>query len=874
MIAYVRMQLFFILHRLINFSVIAFPTDYHNVTHYVYPINKLHCPNNPRIDCNDELIEEVKHETRNILSNSKFMLATKLPFLEAFTIDKCLVVVDNFRHVDIIGEIPILLRHLKISWIWRRRDTKKFSFPNFIWTPAEVSERRENFSSVSSKIAFLDGPFWSWVYADLPAEADVFADHYSRLRISNYWKQTKPWNCHVSVYMFLPIQEMQTLAMNLPVTFYYTKESELLQANILPSVVPPLRYLIFHKELQSLDEKDILKLFLNFLTLALISPHSGSTVNHDIFFIVEASKSTASNFYHLDEIKILSICLQLKTKGEFALTVTTRILEYPNGISDLKSTTSAMCVPDPSNNMQFWSFNLNRDDISNFDSTMEHLLTCQNPIENLGSRWIYHSLESPAENNARANAHVWLSIMGNYTYQNSQWKLDYCHNTKKIRLNRINYFSIELSIRPKFNLHDDQIYQFPVTIPGTPNLLRFLSCGKRGFETITIAKLFSIFDNTTWLFIFLSVSVLTLLFNEMTSESKSGKVKYFLDLTKALVEQGDPISTQVLNMKTTSFIVGSYLLAAIVLSNAFKSTNVYNMVIARKILPYEKLEELVRDGFTIYARSAYTTFKFRKLFWNQTLFKKYWSTDPHMTCWQTTNNNSGASICDVARIDSEILTLFLIHSDNYHEFQKPKDGKTSALKYALSVTRIHPFHSDFSDQVMTFGRSVRSQIADIDFTAHRLDDLKVKMGKFLRNTEMSYLFKFLSQCEKAAVILPLYFCNDWLHRLRNMGHRHAFIGHESYSNTKVSFSIKGLVPQYIIQRIKSIYVSGIRKHWEEITLGSSKYLQSGNFVEKLVRPSMKGNIVGMFIMLGLGHAMSVACFFGEILFISAIYTFF
>lgn len=41
------------------------------------------------------------------------------------------------------------------------------------------------------------------------------------------------------------------------------------------------------------------------------------------------------------------------------------------------------------------------------------------------------------------------------------------------------------------------------------------------------------------------------------------------------------------------------------LSNAYKNKNMYNMILPTKPVPYQYLQELVNDNFTIYTRSAY-----------------------------------------------------------------------------------------------------------------------------------------------------------------------------------------------------------------------------------------------------------------------------
>ncbi len=70
---------------------------------------------------------------------------------------------------------------------------------------------------------------------------------------------------------------------------------------------------------------------------------------------------------------------------------------------------------------------------------------------------------------------------------------------------------------------------------------------------------------------------------------------------KAFLEQGDPFPGRFVKSKSFRFIFCGTLLGSLVLSNAFKSENVYNIVLPQKPLPFSTMEQLLQHGYKLYA---------------------------------------------------------------------------------------------------------------------------------------------------------------------------------------------------------------------------------------------------------------------------------
>lgn len=77
---------------------------------------------------------------------------------------------------------------------------------------------------------------------------------------------------------------------------------------------------------------------------------------------------------------------------------------------------------------------------------------------------------------------------------------------------------------------------------------------------------------------------------------------HYISFLKVVLEQGNPFLERVANLGTWRPMVGLLLLVAIILSNAYKNTNVYNMIAPRQHIPYRIWRDILRDNFTIHSR--------------------------------------------------------------------------------------------------------------------------------------------------------------------------------------------------------------------------------------------------------------------------------
>ncbi len=93
--------------------------------------------------------------------------------------------------------------------------------------------------------------------------------------------------------------------------------------------------------------------------------------------------------------------------------------------------------------------------------------------------------------------------------------------------------------------------------------------------------------------------------------------------------------------------------------------------------------------------------------------------------------------------------------------------------------------------------------------------------------------------------------------------RHA--GKDEVFKSYTVFSLSGLVPPFVILKMKQIESSGIINWWTDL-LSREVTSDSGDlFISRFQEPTMDGNIITIFVVLLAGNAFSIIVFVSELL---------
>lgn len=139
--------------------------------------------------------------------------------------------------------------------------------------------------------------------------------------------------------------------------------------------------------------------------------------------------------------------------------------------------------------------------------------------------------------------------------------------------------------------------------------LEFVTCGQRGISALRFPELVDIFSCEIWLTIFLLGIVVasfhSLLIMKQKIKPISGFIKQVIvnleSIIKVYLERGDQYNDFQLKYQATRSTTSGFLLAALVISNAYRSTNVCNIVMPRYYLQYHTIAQLKERNCTVYA---------------------------------------------------------------------------------------------------------------------------------------------------------------------------------------------------------------------------------------------------------------------------------
>lgn len=165
-------------------------------------------------------------------------------------------------------------------------------------------------------------------------------------------------------------------------------------------------------------------------------------------------------------------------------------------------------------------------------------------------------------------------------------------------------------------LPNGRLDQFPFSLH--EQALQFVSCGNPYLEGLDFLHITSVYDTTTWLAIgatLLTISMFTTVRLEWSNAKKSKIqrlklfcrrfVSSFISYTAPLVEDSDSITTSFLENTGFRFVFGAYFLTVVIFSNAFKYKNISDLTMPLARLPFDTLESLVSNNFSIYTRTVY-----------------------------------------------------------------------------------------------------------------------------------------------------------------------------------------------------------------------------------------------------------------------------
>lgn len=758
--------------------------------------------------------------------------------VNSFQSDRCHMTVTNFQGVDIDSQIkfPILLRKPELAWLWRFRDN--YTTPSLIWVPAEYNSFKIlfNFTFFPSKDEFHIKEQQQLVHNP--------PDIYVQLNES---RNVKPWNCHVAVALFPPLPYFVYLKATFPKVFFVDPTSPRVSLNIVPSRLPEVSILIFNNYLQRVTDNRLVQI-LEYISFR----NSRYIITNRIFFLLNAltlnaengndpiSKTVGPNMY-IQTTQLLQICRTVNYAGIDMKVNKINISD----LSEWKSLSSVKCHPQGSQNLYLWNIKNYAGTKKREDTVLSHILACEPTSRREATLRKANSLEQLSNRYAES----WRNVMGNYSFNVFvSNRLRICVNGKFTQIRSPGYlnWAINLSVEQIHSTHVAGMRGlYPVAL-SWPGSLQFVSCGERGYEKLPFSKLFAVFDTSTWCLLLLTLLAMPI----PLQHHEKDWFKSFTSVIKVFLEQGEPFSPNAIQTsKKFSWFLASFMAVGLILSNAFKSTNLNKMIHPRKPLAYQNLKELVNDKFTIYTRSSTALFAATNIWKRGDISELPWVVQRHRVYQEVMPGKISVNVT------SEV--------ESFSHRRGRKNESCGAL--SMESKMLLEKSTSLLPKTVELIQKIVSDNSDLHRKTMLLEEslqLENKLEEAFLEEEEHSIFNFLTKCDKTAAMLPTYLSKQFAGKLHILGNPHVFVGEDVYFDSKIVFALNGIIPRFLIQRIQALETAGISSWLSRVTEKNDFNSELSSI--KWKEPQMSGNIAVIFVLLVAGLCLSPLCFLCEI----------
>jgi len=390
------------------------------------------------------------------------------------------------------------------------------------------------------------------------------------------------------------------------------------------------------------------------------------------------------------------------------------------------------------------------------------------------------------------------------------------------------------------------------------NSLRFVSCGRPEIDGLAFEELFKIFDLKIWLWSFILLVAMPV-FAEIkftkvaTHIPLKNRVKMYLvgfvnrllSLIKALIEQGDSYFSE----SSLYITKGAFLIAAVVLTNAYKGENVFNLVANRKPVPYENFPQLVKDNFTIYAavNNPLLDMDYCYLEVYKTISKSRYRpmalavSEPSMLAYKMANNKS-IHWKQITKEQGELLQMV----DN-----RSQDLPTEKQTFKRVCEEVYPVSLNHTEKKRKSNEYSLGRSAEVT--------------KSFNKWQKIHGLEVIKQCGKTAIVASDYFARSLAKLLAESraSSKDIYVGRDVLYERLLYVKLTGWVRQSVVKRISTVGASGIWEFWLKIFISKSTPNEADN--EDLTKPTLSGNISVIFTLLLGGLAISICVFLLEIL---------
>lgn len=460
-------------------------------------------------------------------------------------------------------------------------------------------------------------------------------------------------------------------------------------------------------------------------------------------------------------------------------------------------------------------------------------------------------LMSPVERVAQGYATTWVSIIANYTilHSTSPHKVMCSHGIKITTAKHDELAVVRADVVFKFIPLSKGHGIVPYNPPGVQTDLRFVSCGRQSTNALSWQELVNIYDKKIWVMIFLSTASVIAVAAILNNVTNINITRFSLSTLKVLLEQSDTRFHQKDFRKVTAL----FILTGIILSNGYKNSNVYNMIAVRKPVPYEYVQELIKDNFTLYTRLD--SVKIFEKVNGQVILRELETTGGSYIVNDEDDSYAVAGISEVAAaMRNHVLTL----RDPILPMSTEVDNFGRLVISSTTSTRLNSSGVLQSSRLMNI---VKKEINDLSphtiFLASIITKTLDKVTYEIRKLEENEMYDSIKDCRKVGLILPEYLCHKYARRLQHETDlSDIYVGKDTFTEVKWQISLEGLWNRHIVNRFKMAYETG---HWQKWA-GLFKIPELDNNVRHPAAANISGNVVIIFVAWAGGILVATLAF--------------
>ncbi len=397
----------------------------------------------------------------------------------------------------------------------------------------------------------------------------------------------------------------------------------------------------------------------------------------------------------------------------------------------------------------------------------------------------------------------------------------------------------------------------PLSVAYPPSQIRFITCWENSNTELSFKALISSFDNYTWIMVVLTLFIVVPTFHLVTE--KNTPIQFILTFIqsslKLLLEQSNPYPQNMLSNFHLKILSTSTMLTVLVISNAYKNDNIYDLVLPPKFIPFEYFDELILANFTILSEPNYV------LECDSTIcYSRFKGTHKRINSrhkFMSDFKNKVAAFVAATQVGKQVNEF------RNHKMEPPKKLHkiyNSSEMILSSLQRIN--------DSIPFGKTF-SRYLSLPFNS---DQVQVSMN-------------LLSKCNKTAILASETRIWKYETHLKLLGISKLSIGREALLAERIGFQPFGWLPDFIRKRIRGMENSGILDWWNHfvsvhlvrIRAVSRKYkdvYETQTQVSKREnfrgKTEMTGNIRVIFFALMIGNFVAFCIILFELVWVKCV----